>query len=90
MNTEHYLGALLVLLVISALGLYSGMRVKSAGDFSVGGRRAGALVSAFLIPLIGLAGVAVGLYMKIHMPQINPSTALPVFIIEKFPPFFAA
>jgi SSS family solute:Na+ symporter len=51
--------------------------------------RAGALVSAFLIPLIGLAGVAVGLYMKIHMPQINPSTALPVFIIEKLPPFFA-
>ncbi|MDR2743667.1 MAG: sodium:solute symporter family protein [Desulfovibrio sp.] len=51
--------------------------------------RAGALVSAFLIPLIGLAGVAVGLYMKIRMPGIDPSTALPVFIMAMLPPFFA-
>jgi SSS family solute:Na+ symporter len=51
--------------------------------------RAGVLVSAFLTPLIGLAGVAVGLYMRIHMPHINPSTALPVFIIEMLPPFLA-
>ena len=46
MNTGHSLGALPVLLVISALGLHSGMRVKSADDFAVGGRSAGAGIVA--------------------------------------------
>ena len=41
MTTLHYLGALVILLCITALGLYSGSRVKSAGDFTRGGRRAG-------------------------------------------------
>jgi SSS family solute:Na+ symporter len=42
MTLTHYLGVFLVLLLITGLGLYSGSRVKSAADFSVGGRRAGA------------------------------------------------
>ena len=46
MTSLHYTGALLVLLLITGLGLYSGSRVKTASDFSAGGRRAGAGIVA--------------------------------------------
>ncbi len=46
MTTPHYIGAVLVLLLITGLGVYAGSRVKSSGDFTVGGRRAGAGIVA--------------------------------------------
>ncbi|MDR1298713.1 MAG: sodium:solute symporter family protein [Oscillospiraceae bacterium] len=41
MTALHYLGAGIVLLLVTALGVFSGRRVKSAGDFINGGRSAG-------------------------------------------------
>jgi SSS family solute:Na+ symporter len=48
--------------------------------------RTGVLISAAIIPLIGLAGVYVGMYMKMNYPDINPASALPLFVMEKLPP----
>ncbi len=51
--------------------------------------RAGALVSAILIPLVGIGGIFVGLYMKLNYPDIKSAIALPLFVMEKLPPVFA-
>lgn len=48
--------------------------------------KAGALLSAFLIPLIGVAGIFVGMYMKLNYPDIQTSMALPLFILDHIPP----
>lgn len=48
--------------------------------------RAGVLVSAGLIPLVGIGGIFVGMYMKLNYPDVVPGTALPLFITEKLPP----
>jgi SSS family solute:Na+ symporter len=50
--------------------------------------RIGVFISAALIPLIGIAGILVGLHMRVHMPDIAPAAALPVFILRHMPPFF--
>lgn len=47
------------------------------------------LLGTLLIPPIGFAAVLVGLYMRVHSPDISPSAALPLFIIEKLPPVVA-
>lgn len=49
----------------------------------------GIYLSAFLIPLIGIAGIFVGMYMKINYPNIQSKMALPLFILEKMPPLVA-
>ena len=41
---------------------------------------------ATLIPLLGIPGILVGLYMRIHAPEINPAGALPLFVLEYLPP----
>ena len=51
--------------------------------------RTGAVISAAIIPLIGMAGVLVGLYMRVHFPDIVPATALPLFVLTYVPPLFA-
>lgn len=51
--------------------------------------RKGVLISAALIPLVGIAGIFVGMYMKLNYPDISPSSALPLFIIKKIPALFA-
>ncbi|NIQ96482.1 MAG: sodium:solute symporter family protein [Desulfuromonadales bacterium] len=59
--------------------------------FSARDRRAarnGALISAALIPPLGLLGVAVGMFMRLSRPEIDSSLALPTFIIEHLPPAF--
>ncbi|MDR1920440.1 MAG: sodium:solute symporter family protein [Candidatus Adiutrix sp.] len=55
MSTPHYIGAVLVLGLISAVGYFSGRRIKSADDFTVGGRRAGAgiVAGALIGTLVG-------------------------------------
>ncbi|MDR0238885.1 MAG: sodium:solute symporter family protein, partial [Deltaproteobacteria bacterium] len=61
MTTPHYLGALLVLLVITGLGLYSGTRVKSAGDFSGGSKKAGAgIVAGSIVGTIAGGAATIG------------------------------
>ena len=51
--------------------------------------RKGALVSAFLIPPIGVGGILVGLYMRATHPGIVAKTALTAFTLEYMPPLLA-
>ena len=51
--------------------------------------RVGIFTAAVLIPLIGIAGILVGLYMRVHFPAIAPGSALPLFVMEYMPPLFA-
>lgn len=44
MTTYHYIGAVLVLVLIACVGAYSGRKVKSAADFASGGGKAGAWI----------------------------------------------
>lgn len=62
-------------------GIFSSRDVKAA--------RSGALLSALLTPIIGLGGVSIGLYMKMHYPDINPVQALPLFVINHLPAWFS-
>lgn len=51
--------------------------------------RKGALISAVLIPPIGIAGIFVGLYMKMNYPNMDPASVFPAFIISNLNPIFA-
>ena len=54
--------------------------------------RRGALLSAALIPPLGLLGIVVGLYLRASVPELATDTAqaLPYFISRSFPPALAA
>lgn len=47
------------------------------------------LLSSLIGPFIGLFCIMVGLYMRVNYPGIESSTALPLFIQMKMPPFIA-
>lgn len=49
----------------------------------------GAVLSGILIPIVGTAGIFVGMYMKIHHPEIESAMALPTFIMQYLPPTIA-
>ncbi len=51
--------------------------------------RTGALLSAVLIPPIGVGGILVGLYMRATHPGIVAKTALTAFTLEYMPPVLA-
>jgi SSS family solute:Na+ symporter len=51
--------------------------------------RKGVLVGVILVPVIGIAGIFVGMYMKLNHPDIVPATALPAFVLRYLPPFAA-
>jgi len=51
--------------------------------------RLGAVSCAAIIPFIGIAGICVGLYMQVARPDIDPSMALPMFVLEFLPPIAA-
>ena len=51
--------------------------------------RGGALLSAALIPPLGLFGVLVGLYMRQVNPELESALALPTFILDQLPTVFA-
>lgn len=51
--------------------------------------RQGALLSAVLIPPLGLFGVAVGLFMRQSQPGLDSALALPTFLFQQLPPAFA-
>ncbi len=46
----------------------------------------GALISAALIPPIGIGGILIGMYMRINFPSIESNQAFPLFIINNMPP----
>jgi len=47
----------------------------------------GSLISAFLIPPIGIAGIFIGLFMKMNHPDINPASAFPQFVLNYMNPW---
>ncbi len=49
--------------------------------------RRGAVVSGLIIPPIGMAGILVGLYMRIHFPEMNSGAVMPTFILKFIPPW---
>ncbi|HWQ60841.1 MAG TPA: sodium:solute symporter family protein [Negativicutes bacterium] len=51
--------------------------------------RKGALLSAVLIPPIGIGGILVGLFMRTNFPGTPSSEVLPTFIISYLPPVLA-
>ncbi|WP_425057772.1 Cation/acetate symporter ActP [Sporomusa carbonis] len=51
----HLYGLILTLLVVAGIGLYSAKKIKTAGDYTVGGRRASASLVAG-----GIAGTVMG------------------------------
>ncbi len=57
--------------------------VFSARDERAG--RNGALMSAFIIPPLGLFGIAVGLYTRATHPGLDSARALPAFLLERLP-----
>lgn len=50
--------------------------------------RAGSLISGLLTPPIGLAGIFIGLFMKMKHPDMDPAAAFSVFILENMNPWF--
>ncbi len=51
--------------------------------------RKSALISALLIPPIGIGGILVGLFMRINFPDTVSSEVLPVFVLKFLPPVLA-
>lgn len=51
--------------------------------------RAGVFLVAVLVPLIGVAGVMVGMFMRACAPGIDPGQAVPRFFLDYLPPWFA-
>lgn len=50
----------------------------------------GLLISAFLIPIIGVGGIMIGEYMRITAPNLPAAKlAFPMFVIEHVPPLLA-
>ena len=45
----------------------------------------GTIITALLVPLIGVAGIYVGMFMKMHHPDIESKLALPLFILNEMP-----
>ncbi len=55
MDLMHYVGALLVFILITLVGTYSGSKINCASDFSCGGRSA-----STVIVIGGIVGAFVG------------------------------
>ncbi|OPZ73492.1 MAG: putative symporter YidK [Firmicutes bacterium ADurb.Bin456] len=51
--------------------------------------RTGALLSAFMIPPVGIGGILVGLFMRANFPGTPSEQVLPVFVMNYLPPFLA-
>lgn len=49
--------------------------------------RRGAIFAGLLIPVIGIASVMVGMFMRAENPRLNPASALPHFIFYYMPPW---
>lgn len=49
--------------------------------------KAGAVLGGILTTVIGLAGIFVGLYMRVHMPDTEAAVVLPQFILTCLPDF---
>lgn len=50
--------------------------------------RGGAVAAGVLTPVIGIAGILVGMYMRVAEPDLSPAAAMPVFILRHLPPLW--
>ena len=48
----------------------------------------GCVLTGLLMPVVGGAGILVGLYMRAHFPFMESRLALPTFILQQVPGFF--
>lgn len=72
-------------LIVGVLSTQTYIQAMFAGKDAATARR-GALISAIFIPPTGVAGILVGMYMKINFPKMNSAEALPSFVINYLPP----
>ncbi len=49
----------------------------------------GSIITAIIVPIIGIASIFVGMYMKANYPDINTKLAFPLFIVNELPSFVA-
>ena len=60
-----------------AQAIFSGRSTKAA--------KTGALISAFMIPPIGIGGILIGLFMRVNYPELPARLAFPQFVIDFLP-----
>ena len=71
-------------LVVGVLSKQTYLQAVFSGKDARTSRRGAVMAGLITIP-IGLAGVMVGLYMRLHYPHINAGEALPLFILYYLP-----
>lgn len=71
-------------LIFGVLSTQSYAQAVISGKSDRSARR-GAVISAFMIPPIGVGGILVGYYMKLHYPGIVAAQAFPLFIMNHLP-----
>lgn len=74
-------------LIVGVLSTQTYLQAMFSGK-SIKDSRNGAFISALLIPPIGLAGIFIGMYMRMYFPTIRPAEALPMFILNNLNPWF--
>lgn len=81
------LGSMIVGVISTQIYLQA---IFSAKD--VRAARNGAYLSAVVIPPVGVLGIVIGLYLRVHHPELagNSARALPFFLNTYFPPALAA
>jgi SSS family solute:Na+ symporter len=78
----------LVSMLVGVISTQTYLQAIFSANNSSAARR-GALLSAALIPPLGLFGILVGLFMRQTMPEIQSALALPTFILQHLPPGYA-
>jgi SSS family solute:Na+ symporter len=78
----------LVSMLVGVISTQTYLQAVFASRDTVAARR-GALICAVLIPPLGILGIAVGLFMRKLHPALDSARALPVFLLEYFPPGLA-
>ncbi|SHE74273.1 sodium:solute symporter family protein [Desulforamulus putei] len=73
--------------VVGFISTQTYMQAVFAGK-DVRSSRNGVYLAGLLIPFIGAASVVIGMFMRVHYPEINGAMALPMFIINHLPPLF--
>ena len=78
-----------VSLIIGVLSTQSYIQAILAGKNDHEAKK-GALVSACMIPPIGIGGILIGMYMRIHHPTLTSAKmAFPQFVVEYMPPLLS-
>ena len=74
----------LVSMLVGVISTQTYLQAVFASRDTVAARR-GAVISAIMIPPLGLLGIAVGLFMRKSHPALDSARALPAFLLEYVP-----